>query len=77
MIKLEGGLGYFIINGESYPVGQYRLIYRSINVGIEDRDGLSIVHPTSFMEWRNEFDGIYGTREDLLDDLRSKIFSRV
>lgn len=76
MIKLEAGEGYFVINGESYPVGQYRIVYRSINVGIEERGGLSVVFPTSFMDWRNEFDAVYGTRQALLDDLRSKIFSR-
>lgn len=77
MIKLEAGLGFFVINDESYPVGKYRLMYRGINVGIEETDDHQIVHPTSFMDWRDEFGGSYGTREDLLDDLRSKIFSRV
>lgn len=76
MIKLEAGEGYFIVDEHTYPVGKYRILYRGINVGLEEIGGLFIVSPTSYMDWRDEFDGVYGTREDLLNDLRSKIFTR-
>ena len=77
MIKLEGGEGYFSINGDSYPVGQYRIVYRGDNIGLEERGPHFIVHPSPFGEWVDSLDMAYPTRDALLTDLRDKIFTRL
>jgi hypothetical protein len=74
-LKLDnGGVGFFKINEDLYPTGSYRIVYRENNIGIEEVGGHDIVFPTRFSEWTDAADQPYASLNDLLDDLRSKIF---
>lgn len=74
-LKLDGGNGFFLINDDSFPSGQYRIVRIDTEIGLTERGNLKIVEPTDFTVWRDSADASYASVDDLLTDLRSKIFA--
>jgi len=73
-LKLDSGAGFFLINDNSFPTGQYRIVRVDTKVGLTERGNLKVVDPTDFTVWRDSADASYINVDDLLNDLRSKIF---
>lgn len=77
-IQLISGNGYFSINGTQYPTGSYRVVIHGDNIGITEVGSsgyVNAVNPEFYGNWDDETGTPYATKQDLLDDLQSGLFT--